>query len=299
MFPFGRPRGGSKLRDVPQSNKDRKDLTGRVVKSDLLLEERRIDAAADSVEKNSAMADQLRTLEIGHDVWKSINSGVLEPGTVLLNARGSAASISTTTLYTRRPWDEPNLKKLESIHEQAGNGVAVRVLPNADHLEKIAQLKAELAALEEMGKAVPTPQTSSDTGTRTSERAKVAVEKEFCGGKKLPPTIGKLLTKPSEVEDRPQGEKSTASKPAEKTKEGTTEGERKDGSAPKKDGSAGAVESKGVKEGVKPAASVTSTVTNRLEALEEHGTKDQQKKLDTATAKRASSMWRVGIRPNL
>jgi hypothetical protein len=33
-----------------------KDLTARNVKSELLLEERRIDAAADSGEKNSAMA---------------------------------------------------------------------------------------------------------------------------------------------------------------------------------------------------------------------------------------------------
>ncbi|XP_068974778.1 uncharacterized protein [Bombus flavifrons] len=39
-----------------------KDLTARVVKSDLLLEERRIDAAADSSEKNSAMA-ALETME--------------------------------------------------------------------------------------------------------------------------------------------------------------------------------------------------------------------------------------------
>lgn len=100
------------------------------------------------------------------------------------------------------------------------NGETVRVLPNADRLEKIAQLTAELAALEEMDKAAPIPQTSFDTGTRTSEGAKVVVEKETGDGKKLPSTIGKLLTKPSEVEGRPQEEKSTAPKPGGENKGG-------------------------------------------------------------------------------
>jgi hypothetical protein len=56
MFSFGRPHDRSNLLDVPQVTKIDKDLTSKTVKSDLLLEERRIDAAAESSEQGSAMA---------------------------------------------------------------------------------------------------------------------------------------------------------------------------------------------------------------------------------------------------
>jgi hypothetical protein len=56
MFPFGRPHDRSKLLDVPPVTKIDKDLTSKTVKSDLLLEERRMDAGAESSKQGSVMA---------------------------------------------------------------------------------------------------------------------------------------------------------------------------------------------------------------------------------------------------
>ena len=57
MFPFSRPRSGSKLRNVYlRTTRMDKDLSAKIVKSDLLLEERRLDAAEGSSERGTAMA---------------------------------------------------------------------------------------------------------------------------------------------------------------------------------------------------------------------------------------------------
>jgi hypothetical protein len=99
---------------------------------------------------NDFVTGQMYTLVIGLDVWKSLNSGEFELGTLLFTGRDSPLS-ANTNVYVRRPMDDLIIEKLKAMRLRPGDGVAVRVLSDADRLEKIAQLKAELAALEEMG----------------------------------------------------------------------------------------------------------------------------------------------------
>lgn len=118
---------------------------------------------------NDIVTGQLYTLVIGIDVWKSVNSGALEPGTVLFAARESAESASTNTHFCRLV-DDLNIEKLKTVKVRPSTGVVVRVLSYAERLERISQLKAELAVLEEMGKAVPifsqTPRQSPEARRR-------------------------------------------------------------------------------------------------------------------------------------
>lgn len=82
------------------------------------------------------------------------------------------------------------------------------------------------------------------------------------------------------MEGRAQVKDTAASKNTEKTR---------DVALAKKEEKAPSGPDKATKEASKAMGAVTSSVSNRPEVLEEHGTKEQQKKLEAAAAKRASS----------
>lgn len=155
-------------------------------------------------------------------------------------------------------------------------------------MTKIVQLKLELAALEKEVGGAPTTKPNSETGMLSQKKA---VEQELRAGKNLPAVSGKLLSNPGTVEG-PEKEGFKETKPENKTKEPkqTLSAEKKDekeDKAPPKEGEKpDSVPSEPEKA---KAGAVNVVVTNRSEVLEEHGPKDQQKKLEAAAAKRAST----------